>query len=63
MADFSITIFISPPAVAKVTGRYICLIRGGSGKPDTYYAVSSLVDLAEQLGDKVSDWHMIEDAK
>jgi len=62
MANFSIAIFISPPAIAKVAGRYICLLQGESGEPNSYYADNSLVDLAQQLGNKVSDWHVIEEA-
>ena len=62
MVNFSITIFVSAPATAKVTGRYVCLIRGESGAPDTFYSDDSLVDLAGQLGDKVTDWSFIENA-
>jgi hypothetical protein len=62
MKNFSITIFVSAPATAKVTGHYVCLVRGKSGEPDTYYSDDSLVDLAGQLGDKVGDWNYVEHA-
>jgi hypothetical protein len=62
MANYSIAIFICPPATAKIAGRYICLLQGKSGEPDSYYADNSLVDLAQQLGNKVSDWHIVEAA-
>lgn len=62
MANFSITIFVPAPDIAKVTGHYVCLVQGKSGAPDTYYSDDSLVDLAEQLGDKVVDWSFVENA-
>jgi hypothetical protein len=62
MADFSVVVFIAPPAVAKVTGRYVCILRGESEEHDVSYSDKSLVDLAARLGEKVTDWHMIEDA-
>jgi hypothetical protein len=62
MVNFSITIFVSSPAIAKVTGRYVSLVRGKSGGPDTYFSDDSLVDLAGQLGDKVTDWTFVENA-
>jgi hypothetical protein len=62
MAKFDITIFVSPPPVAKVAGRYICLIEGESGDPETYLADDSLVNLARELGDKVDDWAFVENA-
>jgi hypothetical protein len=60
MAKFDITIFVSSPAVAKVAGRYICLIEGVSGEPKTYFAENSLVELARELGDKIDDWAYVE---
>jgi hypothetical protein len=60
MKNFKITIFVSAPATAEVTGHYICLVRGKSGAPDTFYSDDSLVDLAGQLGDKVVDWSFVE---
>jgi len=62
MVNFSITIFVSTSAAAKVTGRYVCLLRGNSGGPDTFFSDDSLVDLAGQLGDKVADWQSVENA-
>jgi hypothetical protein len=62
MEKFSVTIFVTTPAAAKVTGYYVCLVRDRSGEPVTYYAENSLVDLAGQLGDKVTDWGFVENA-
>jgi hypothetical protein len=62
MADLKIVIFIAPPDVAKVTGRYICILRSGADEPGVSYSDNSLVDLAATLGDKVTEWYMIEDA-
>jgi hypothetical protein len=60
MAKSDITIFVSPPAVAKTAGRYICLIEEESGEPKTYLADNSLVALARELGDKIDDWAYVE---
>ena len=62
MVNFSIVIFVSSPAIAKVAGRYVCLVQGKSGSPDVYFADDSLVDLAAKLGDKVTDWGHVENA-
>jgi hypothetical protein len=62
MADFSVVVFIAPPAVAKVTGRYVCILRSKSGGANVSYSDNSLVDLAATLGDKVTEWHMVESA-
>jgi hypothetical protein len=62
MADSKIVVFIAPPDVAKVTGRYICILRTGADEPGVSYSNNSLVDLAATLGDKVTEWYMIEDA-
>lgn len=62
MADFNIVVFIAPPEVAKVTGRYVCILRGGVDGPGVSYSDNSLVDLAATLGDKVTEWYMIEQA-
>lgn len=62
MTDFNIVVFIAPPEVAKVTGRYICILRSRAGEPDVSYSDSSLVALAATLGTRVTEWYMIEDA-
>jgi hypothetical protein len=62
MADSKIVVFIAPTDVAKVTGRYICILRTGADEPGVSYSNNSLVDLAATLGDKVTEWSMIEDA-
>jgi hypothetical protein len=62
LADFKIVVFIAPPDVAKVTGRYVCILRSAADKPGVSYSDNSLVDLAATLGDKVTEWYMIEQA-
>lgn len=62
MANFNIVVFIAPPEVAKVTGRYVCILRTGADEAGVSYSDNSLVDLAATLGDKVTEWYMIEDA-
>ena len=62
MANSKVTIFVAPPAVAKIAGRYICLVEGQSGEPETYFYDDSIVEIARQLGDKVTDWPFVENA-
>ena len=62
MPNFKIVVFIAPPDVAKVTGRYVCILRTGADEPGLSYSDNSLVALAAALGDKVTEWYMIEEA-
>jgi hypothetical protein len=61
MSSYEMTIFIAPPEVAKVTGRYICLQRGKDDADNRYLAEDSLVELAKLLP-HLKDWGFIENA-
>jgi len=46
----------------KVTGRYICLIRGESDDTNRYLADDSLVEMSKELVDHQIDWVFVENA-
>jgi hypothetical protein len=60
MSSYTMTIFIAPPEVAKVTGRYICLLQSESDEKNRFLAEDSIVELAKSLADQNIDWSFVE---
>ena len=60
MSSYRKTIFIAPPEVGKVTGRYICPLRVETEDENRYFAEDSIVELARVLGNKEDDWSYVE---